>query len=134
MKVDEEFRRAVDRNYAALHSLVNGDPRPIREVWSHEDDVISFLGFGGYEKGWEEVRNRFDWVAGRFGGGETSTTELSVNCSGDLGYTIELEHRDTKIDGEPKRFTLRVTHIYRREAGVWKVVHRHADFYQEKQG
>ena len=26
MPVDEEFRQAVDRNYAALHSLVQGDP------------------------------------------------------------------------------------------------------------
>jgi len=32
------------------------------------------------------------------------------------------------IDGEPKSVTIRVTHIYRREAGDWKLIHRHGDF------
>jgi len=33
------------------------------------------------------------------------------------------------VDGGPRRdMTLRVTHIYRRIDGDWKLVHRHADF------
>ncbi len=134
MMVDPEFRRAVDANYAALQSLIDGDPGPILAAWSHADDVTSFLGYGGYEQGWEQVRQRFEWVAQRFGGGVARSTELAIHQSGDLGYTIELEHRDTQVDGQPTTFTLRVTHLYRREAGAWKVVHRHADFYQERQG
>ena len=32
------------------------------------------------------------------------------------------------IDGVPvEPYTLRVTQVYRREHGEWKVVHRHAD-------
>jgi ketosteroid isomerase-like protein len=32
------------------------------------------------------------------------------------------------VDGVPvEPYTLRVTHIYRRENGVWKIVHRHGD-------
>jgi ketosteroid isomerase-like protein len=133
MPVDEEFRQAVDRNYAALHSLVQGDPALIHEVWSHQDDVTTFLGFGGREQGWDQVQERFDWVAKRFGGGPTRTTELAIGSSGDLGYTIELEHRETTVDEKPSTFTLRVTHIYRREADGWKVIHRHADYYTERQ-
>ncbi|MGI0014685.1 MAG: hypothetical protein ACREBU_14780, partial [Nitrososphaera sp.] len=82
MTAGNDFRQAVDRNYEALHSLVNGDSAPIHEVWSQSDDVTAFLGFGGYEKGWQQVRERFDWVSRRFGGGETRTTELSVYSSG----------------------------------------------------
>jgi ketosteroid isomerase-like protein len=32
------------------------------------------------------------------------------------------------MDGAPvEPWTLRVTHIYRREHGEWRIVHRHAD-------
>jgi ketosteroid isomerase-like protein len=32
------------------------------------------------------------------------------------------------VDGGPvKPNTLRVTHVYRRENGEWKIVHRHGD-------
>jgi ketosteroid isomerase-like protein len=134
MAVDPDFRRAVDANYAALQSLIDGDARPILAVWSHADDVSSFLGYGGQERGWDQVRQRFEWVARRFGGGTARSEELSIHQSGDLGCTVELEHRDTEVDGQPTTFTLRVTHLYRREQGAWKVIHRHADFYQDRQG
>ena len=134
MALYDDFRQAVNANYAALDRLAQGDSAPIHAVWSHGDDVTSFLGYGGSEQGWAQVGERFDWVAGRFGGGETSTTELQAYQSGDLGYTIELEHRDLLVDGARSQFTLRVTHIYRREAGAWKVVHRHADIYQPREG
>ena len=31
------------------------------------------------------------------------------------------------VDGEPRSYTLRATQVYRREAGEWKVAHRHGD-------
>ena len=128
------FRQVVDANYAALDRLAQGDSGPIHAIWAHTDDVTSFLGYGGYEQGWDQVRDRFDWVAGRFGGGETSTTELEAYHDGNLGYTVELEHRDLLVDGLRTQFTLRVTHIYRREGDTWKVVHRHADMYHPREG
>ena len=42
-----------------------------------------------------------------------------------MGY----EHAEVSIDGRGKRtMKIRVTHIYRREDGEWKIVHRHGDF------
>jgi ketosteroid isomerase-like protein len=33
------------------------------------------------------------------------------------------------MDGVPvEPYTLRATHVYRRENGEWKIVHRHADY------
>ena len=33
-----------------------------------------------------------------------------------------------KVDGQPRTYTLRATHVYRREDGKGRIVHRHADF------
>jgi ketosteroid isomerase-like protein len=35
--------------------------------------------------------------------------------------------------GAPRPMTIRVTHIYRRVDGEWRLVHRHADFPPEDQ-
>ena len=46
----------------------------------------------------------------------------------DLAYTVGYEHTAFSMDGGPVApITLRVTHVYRREDGEWKIVHRHAD-------
>jgi ketosteroid isomerase-like protein len=43
-------------------------------------------------------------------------------------YTVGFEHTAVSVDGVPvEPYTLRVTHIYRREDGEWKIVHRHGD-------
>jgi ketosteroid isomerase-like protein len=52
---------------------------------------------------------------------------LAAGVSGDLAYTIGFEHKTVSIDGRPTTYTLRVTHVYRREDGEWKIVHRHGD-------
>jgi ketosteroid isomerase-like protein len=53
---------------------------------------------------------------------------VAAGASGDLAYTVGYEHNRVKVDGQPTTYTLRVTHVYRREDGQWRIVHRHADF------
>jgi ketosteroid isomerase-like protein len=45
-----------------------------------------------------------------------------------LAYTVALERAQVRHTGVPglKRHFLRVTTIFRREKGEWKIVHRHA--------
>jgi ketosteroid isomerase-like protein len=53
---------------------------------------------------------------------------VAAGASGDLAYTVGYEHMSFSMDGVPVQpWTLRVTHVYRRENGEWKTVHRHAD-------
>ena len=49
--------------------------------------------------------------------------------SGDLAYTIYIEPGEMQAEGsdELHPFALRITQIYRREDGDWKIIHRHAD-------
>jgi ketosteroid isomerase-like protein len=51
-----------------------------------------------------------------------------VRLSGDLAYVVGYERAASSIDGSAdEELGLRVTQVYRRESGDWKLVHRHAD-------
>jgi len=52
---------------------------------------------------------------------------IAAGASGDLAYTVGYEHTQATVEGVPQTYELRVTHVYRREDGEWKIVHRHAD-------
>ena len=66
----------------------------------------------------------------RFTGADAVNLEHTVVASsGDLACTVGFERSHVSIDGGPPRdMTVRVTHIYRRIDGEWKLMHRHADF------
>ena len=58
------------------------------------------------------------------------TTEyLSSGVSGDLAYTVAIERSESRVVSQdaPARMSLRVTHLFRREEGEWKLIHRQAD-------
>ncbi len=79
--------------------------------------------------GWAEIRPAFEWLAAQFSNCESFEYEvIAAGASEDLGYVVGIEHTTTSIGGRPpQRYALRVTTIFRREGGVWKVVHRHGD-------
>ena len=47
----------------------------------------------------------------------------------ELAYTVAIERIEAKVGGRPDLVPIagRVTCVYRRENGGWKLVHRHAD-------
>ncbi|MDT7741861.1 MAG: hypothetical protein QOE59_939 [Actinomycetota bacterium] len=54
---------------------------------------------------------------------------LAASSSGELGFAVGIERgRVTVVErDEAGEIALRVTHLFRREDGRWRVVHRHAD-------
>ena len=125
---------AVD---AAQLELQNGKPATFKALWSRRDDITLSGGFGGtIERGWEAVGRRLDWVGTQFSKGSNSIERLVAQESGDLGYVVQLEHLRYTVPGEAKESTrdYRVTMVFRRESGVWRIVHRQADSQMTKQG
>jgi len=67
-------------------------------------------------------------LAESFSEATSSDIELvAADVSGDLAYTVHREITSTSVNGQPRDYVLRVSQVYRREDGAWKVVHRHAD-------
>jgi ketosteroid isomerase-like protein len=126
--VDEFLADVMPRQRQADLALLNGDSGQRKMLWSHENPV-TVLGAAKTVSGWPEVEGLFDWLASNFSNG--ATYELNVTAagvSGDLGYIVGAEHSSASVGGEPLApIALRVTLIFRREAGEWKEIHRHAD-------
>jgi ketosteroid isomerase-like protein len=120
----------VRRQHEAESALVRGDVGPRLAMWSHQDPVTLFAALGPSKRGWSELEPMFRSVAARVSGGHDVTYELvSADVGGDIAWTIGYSRFTVSIDGGPMvRRTLRLTHLYRREAGEWKVVHEHSDF------
>ena len=127
-ELDDFLTRTIARQVEAEKALHNGDVTPRLEMWSTQDPVTVF-GAQQSNVGSEEVREVFHWLGTRFTNCTDYRFELvAAGASGDLAYTLGYEHSTFSMDGGPVQpRTLRVTHVYRRENGEWKIVHRHAD-------
>lgn len=125
----EPFAAALARLHAALADVANGDVSAIKALYAHDDDATSFYGWGGYEKGWEEVSRRWDWAAAQFGGGTVSHDNVSTVIGVDLALTTDIETFVVTRPGasEPTRWSNRVTHVFRLQDGRWRLLHRHAN-------
>jgi ketosteroid isomerase-like protein len=127
-QVDEFLAEMLPRWRKAYRALCGGDVEPWAAIWSTRDPV-SLFGAAGSASGIEEVRRVQDWVAGHFAGLVDEKQELiAAGACGDLAYTVAFEHKtvDTPA-GERATYTLRTTHVFRREDGEWRIVHRHGD-------
>jgi ketosteroid isomerase-like protein len=126
--VDDFVAEIHPRLVAELQALHNGDPQPRLAMWSTKDPVTLF-GAGMSGSGPDKVSEIFRLIASRWSDCTDQRVEiLAAGVSGDLAYTVGLEHTSVSLDGVPVGpYTLRVTQVYRREDGGWKVVHRHGD-------
>lgn len=127
--MNEDIGAALGRVADALAEMGAGNPRPYADCWARSDDATLFGAWGPIEMGHDQVTGTFDWVGSRFSGGRLIPDYDVVDVSDDLAYTVGVERGAVRVDGgELRPMTLRVTHIYKRVEGRWRLVHRHADF------
>ena len=128
--LDAFLDSTLPRLEAADTALHNGDATARAALWSRNDPVTLF-GAAVTASGWEKIGSTFDWLASRFSKCTAFTYEVvAAGVSGDLAYIVGVEHTTASVgDDPPAAYALRVTTILRREAGEWRVVHRHGDPY-----
>jgi ketosteroid isomerase-like protein len=125
-----EFRETMlAQQTQAEEVFVNADAGPRMELWSRNDPVTLFGAAGMCQSGWGKLGETFPWVASRFSDVSDFRFDVEVlGVSGDMAYTIGFERFNGSIAGrEVEPVLVRVTDVYRREEGEWKIVHRHAD-------
>ena len=127
-ELDDFLSTTLARQVEAEEAIHNGDPALRMQMWSTQEPLTLF-GAAKSASGWDEVSRVFRWLASGHSDCTAYRFELvAAGVSSDLAYTVGLEHTSASWEGVPMEpYTLRVTHVYRRENGEWKIVHRHAD-------
>ena len=124
---DDFMAWAQSRLREAETALHNGDPGPRLAIWSTREPV-SVLGAARSAVGLQEVRDLFRSLGDTFSDCTSYEYEIvAADVVGDLAYTAGYERTQASINGEPRQYVLRVTQVYRREDGEWRVAHRHGD-------
>lgn len=125
-----DLTRFIEQDHLALDAFAKGDPEPLKGLYSRREDVIIANPFGPPAKGWEKAAATMERAATNYRDGEAISFErIAEYATADLAYVIEVERFRSKIGGGDKLvpFSLRVTTIFRREEGAWRIVLRHAD-------
>ena len=126
---ESDFDAAVEAYRRALNAICKGDPAPVLELFSRGDDVTLANPLGPPRRGRTDVEAATKDAASHFRAGNCRFEEVSRHTTPDLGYILHVERAEVQLGGsdEMARISLRVTTIFRREEGTWRVVHRHAD-------
>ncbi len=128
MTAEDEVQQASDQFYTALNHFLNGGDRwLLAATWSHSPAVTTLHPVGGRQVGWPEVWRVWEQLYQLFSGGQISARDVVVRVLGDVAYTVGIERGEGTLGDQAVRFDYRVTHLYQREAGAWKLIHRHAD-------
>jgi ketosteroid isomerase-like protein len=129
-ELETSVNAAIARLHAAMAKVANGDVSDIKSLYSHTADATSFYGWGGYEKGGDAVSRRWDWAGTQFKGGGVRYENISTVITPEMFYVTEIEtyenQRVAGVEG-PTGWINRVTHVFRREQGEWRLLHRHVN-------
>jgi len=120
----------VEQYHQALGEFMKGDHEPAKQLFSERDDVTLGNPFGPFARGWTQVVETMKRAASNYRDGEAGGFDrISKSVGPDLAYIVEVERLRSKVGGreEVAPLSLRVTTIFRREDGRWRIVHRHAD-------
>jgi ketosteroid isomerase-like protein len=124
MSAEDDVKAASDRFYSALSRM---DIEQLPEIWSHSDSVTTMHPMGGEQVGWQAVRESFEQAAGAMTDAHVEIADQIIQAGDDMAYEVGIERGSAKVAGETISIEHRVTNVYRREAGGWKLVHHHTD-------
>lgn len=126
----DDFKGFMRRREDAARAYVRGDAEPLDSIVAEQSPATFFGPMGGRIEGARDVASKYRQDAGLFGPeGETHFEILHAAAGDDVAYWTGIQHAVVRIgdEAEPTPMGLRVTEVFHREQGAWKLVHRHAD-------
>jgi ketosteroid isomerase-like protein len=132
----EDFEHFLETRKKAALGYVNGDYAPLSGLVAAKSPASFFSPMGDVTEGAEKVAMRYEKDARVFDSGSTSDLDmLHFGNSGDLGYWVGYQVAEIHMKGKPDPvpMKIRVTELFRREKGEWKMIHRHADMPKPKE-
>jgi len=125
-----DFEQFMQRREEAACAYVNGDPKPLSHIAANTLPATFFSPRGDFVLGASAVSARYDADATAFDSNSENTVQiLQMGVSDGIAYWVGFQRASVHLKGKAEvvPFNLRVTELFRREGGEWKLVHRHAD-------
>lgn len=121
---DEAQIRALEASFSS--AVAAGDINGIMKVYAPDVfvfDVVpprQYVGAAAYQKDWEGL------LAGLKGAPQFQITDLSVTADSDMAYGHSIQRiTGTDSKGAKIDLTVRVSDVYRKTGGAWKIVQEH---------
>jgi len=127
MSAPDAVRKASRQFYAALNSMLKGDPASLASIGSQSANVTTMHPVGGRQLGWASVRVTWEQVAKAMSDGQVKLNDQLIRVAGDMAYEVGDEQGFVVLGGQRISIDLRVTNLYRREAKGSRIVHHHTD-------
>jgi ketosteroid isomerase-like protein len=127
-KDEQPVRQAAAQFYTALNALFTGEVGPIKEIWSHANDVTYMGPDGGFQVGWDQVLANWETQAAKKLGGKVEPADMRITIGQDLAIVSDIEQgENTNAAGKVEKVSIRATNLFRKEDGQWKMIGHHTD-------
>jgi ketosteroid isomerase-like protein len=128
------FKEFMKQREEAARAYVNGDPQPLEKIVTTNSPATFFSPKGEHKQGAAEVLLTYKSDAASFdSGSETHFEVLHMEASDGLAFWTGFQKASVRMLETEKEvaMNIRVTEVFRKEDGEWKMVHRHADMPKE---
>lgn len=133
--MDDSFDAFFHIRQNAASSYGNGDGKPLDAIVAHTGDATFHSPGGDTVSGAAEVAARYAKDAASFEpGGQSRFQVLQKYSDGNMAFWTGFQIAQVRLKGkpEPMEMRIRITEVFRRQDGHWKMVHRHADMGEAK--
>jgi ketosteroid isomerase-like protein len=123
---DEAQLRALEARFA--RAFTAEDVKGVMAVYSRAGDLFVFDAVPPRQYvGWDAYRKDFEALFAQFPGrAPMAVSDIHLTVVGPVAYGHSIQASDfTAKDGTKMRLVARVTDVYRKQAGGWKIVQEH---------
>src|SRR5215204_2583073 len=130
MAAVDDVDELIEQYHRVQREFLKGNPEPVKDLFSHREDVTLANLYGPPVRGWDEVAKSVEHASSLHSDGTFLGWQiLAKHVTPELAYVVQIERAEAKIGAREdiSPLAVRATMIFRPEEGEWKVVHRHAD-------
>jgi ketosteroid isomerase-like protein len=127
----DDAHELIEQYFRAQREFLRGNPEPVKNLFSHREDVSLANPYGPPVRGFDDVAKAVEHASSLHSDGTFLGWQIVAKyVTAELAYVVQIEWAEAKIGAreEITPLAVRATMIFRpEEDGEWKIVHRHAD-------